>query len=86
MAPDSILSADISNDSKLNVALVYALDGNVDIFLGNGDATFQNQIVYSLGESPLVVTASAFKDHTKLDLEVIGNDGSNVEIFFNSCS
>jgi hypothetical protein len=54
------------------------------MLLGDEDETFQNQIVYSLGERPLVVTAGAFKDHTKLDLVVISNDGSNIRIFFST--
>jgi Bacterial Ig-like domain (group 3)/FG-GAP-like repeat/FG-GAP repeat len=46
-----VLTADLNNDKKLDVALSCA-DGNVTILFGNGDGTFQQPTVYATSGTP----------------------------------
>src|ERR1700684_3853763 len=59
--------ADFNHDGKLDVV---AVEKEVQIFLGNGDGTFQPPINYAVGENPNSVTVADFNGDGKLDLAV----------------
>lgn len=51
------------------VTNTYAND--ISVFLGNGDGTFQNQMIYSTGGIPGSITADDFNNDSKLDLATV---------------
>ncbi len=84
--PQCVLSADLNNDTKQDLAVTDFFDNSVSVLLGNGDGTFQKQIIYTVGRNPNSMTIGTFKDPTKIDLAVANYADNNVRIVFNSCS
>jgi hypothetical protein len=83
--PQWILSADLNNDNKLDLATANYVDNDVSLLLGNGDGTFQNQLGYSVGFGPSSMAVGAFRNKNALDLAVTNFLDNNVAILLNSC-
>src|ERR1700680_4990431 len=62
-----IAVGDFNHDGKLDVVAVVK---DVQIFLGNGDGTFQAPINYVVGTNPTSVAVADFNGDGKLDLAV----------------
>jgi|HubBroStandDraft_6_1064221.scaffolds.fasta_scaffold01084_6 hypothetical protein len=60
-----IAVADFNHDGKLDVV---AVEKEVQIFLGNGDGTFQSPINYAVGVNPNSVAVADFNGDGKLDI------------------
>jgi dienelactone hydrolase len=77
--PQTVAVADFNGDGKLDLAVSdYGPPGTlstVSILLGNGDGTFQPQVAYPAGESPIGVLVGDFNRDGKLDLAVVDNSG-----------
>jgi hypothetical protein len=65
---NGMLSADFNGDGKLDLAVANGI--TVSILLGNGDGTFQPQVVYQVGVTPVGIVAADFNGDGKLDLAV----------------
>lgn len=52
-----ILSTNLNNDSKVDLTIVNFYDDSVSVLLDNGDGTFQNQLIYTIGFNPLSMIA-----------------------------
>ena len=76
---ESFAVADFNHDGKLDLAVV---GGELQIFLGNGDGTFQKPINYRVGKSPGSVAVADFNGDGKLDLAVANYLSSTVSILF----
>lgn len=77
--PGSVTVADFNKDGKMDVAvanqctpnmLCDASAGSVDVFLGNGNGTFQNAADVGDGENPVWITNADFNKDGNLDLAV----------------
>lgn len=77
--PSSFAVADFNHDGKLDVA---AVGEELQIFLGNGDGTFQAPINYTVGTSPGSVAVADFNGDGKLDLAVANYLSSSLSILF----
>ncbi len=77
--PASFAVADFNHDGKLDIAVV---GEELQIFLGNGDGTFQSPISYTVGTSPGSVAVADFNGDGKLDLAVANYISSTVTILF----
>jgi hypothetical protein len=75
-APQGMLSADFNGDGKLDLAVANVGSNTVSILLGNGDGTFQPQVVYQVGALPSGIVAADLNGDGKLDL-VVANSSSN---------
>jgi len=71
---------DFNKDGKLDVASVNMSANTVSVFLGNGDATFQPHVDYSVGTQPWYIVTGDFNDDGNLDLAVANKGGNNVSI------
>jgi hypothetical protein len=77
--PASFAVADFNHDGKLDIVVV---GEELQIFLGNGDGTFQPPINYTVGTSPASVAVADFNGDGKLDLAVANYISSTVSILF----
>jgi hypothetical protein len=71
--PEDVFVADLNHDGKLDV-IVSDYDQNINVFLGNGDGTFQPVVGYTTGEYPRAVAIADVNGDGKLDL-IVGNVG-----------
>jgi hypothetical protein len=81
--PWSIAVGDFNSDVRLDLAVVNAGTGNVDILLGNGDGTFAEQTTLSIGAYSLLVSiavADLNGDH-QLDIAIVEQLHHNVGVF-----
>ncbi len=79
-SPRAITYGDFNGDGKLDLAIANYLDDTVSILLGNGDGTFQNQVIYAVGSGPHAIIAGDFNEDGKLDLAVANNGAGTVSI------
>jgi hypothetical protein len=77
--PAAFAVADFNHDGKLDIA---AVGQELQIFLGNGDGTFQLPINYTVGTSPGSVAVADFNGDGKLDVAVANYLSSNVSVLF----
>jgi hypothetical protein len=75
----SLAVADFDGDGKLDLAVV---GSELQIFLGNGDGTFQAPINYTVGRDPGAVVVADFNGDGKLDLAVVNVISSSVSVLF----
>jgi uncharacterized protein YfaP (DUF2135 family) len=66
--PTSVVTADLNNDGKLDLAVANAQSNTVSILLGNGDGTFQPQVSYATGTAPYSIAVGDFNGDGKPDV------------------
>jgi hypothetical protein len=91
--PSAALLADLDGTGILDLVVANAGDHTVEVFLGNGDGTFQNPEVYSLDTAnpptTVIPTALAVGDLTgtgKLDIVTANSNKNTVSILLNDGS
>jgi len=75
----AVAVGDFNHDGKLDVA---AVAKELQIFLGNGDGTFQAPINYAVGDDPYSVVTADFNGDGKLDLAVANDLSGTVSVLF----
>jgi hypothetical protein len=75
----ALVAADINGDGKLDLAVPDYAGGAIDILLGNGDGTFQPQIVAPTAPLPLSIAIADLNRDGKLDLAV-GTGAANPNV------
>ena len=69
-------AGDFNRDGIPDLAVVNSNSNNVSVLLGNGDGTFQPQVLYAVGATPSAIAAGDFNGDGLLDLAVV-NSGAN---------
>ncbi len=77
--PASVAVGDFNKDGHMDVAVANdgtatTPDNTVSVLVGNGDGTFQSQVLYPVGNNPLAITAADVNGDGNLDL-IVSNSG-----------
>jgi len=80
--PHAVLGGDFDEDGRIDLAtthwMPYGLRDFVNVHMGNGDGTFQEEVVYDVGQGPRWIVAADFDGDTHLDLAT-ANSGADDE-------
>ena len=63
-----MVAADLLGNGNLDLVVANSVDGTVEVFLGNGDGTFQSPEIYALGATPasLAVATPCFAQQIRV--------------------
>jgi hypothetical protein len=84
--PVSVAVADFNGDGALDLAVANigtlspGLPGNVSIFLGNGDGSFQTAQIFSTGQNPASIVVGSFNRDGIPDLVVTNSRSDSVSV------
>jgi hypothetical protein len=83
--PSDALVADLDGTGILDLVVANAADHSVDVFIGNGDGTFQKPVAYSLGAaSPTALAVADLTGNGKLDIISANSNTSTVSVLGNN--
>ncbi len=78
--PGAVAAADLDGDRHLDLVVANALDDSVQVFLGNGDGTFQAPLAYSLGAASPTALAVADLGNGHLDIVTANSNTGTVSV------
>jgi hypothetical protein len=81
--PFNVITSDLDGDGNLDLASANVGDSNVSVFLGRGDGTFEDQVLYDASFA-ISLAAGDFNGDGAQDLAVLGSDnthGGNGRLF-----
>ncbi|CAF3251064.1 unnamed protein product [Rotaria sp. Silwood2] len=81
--PVAIALDDFNNDARLDIAVANSGTNNIGVFLGYGDGSFSNQMIYATGDSsaPRALAVGDFNNDSRLDIAVANYGTNNVGVF-----
>jgi hypothetical protein len=83
-APVDVVAADLLGNGKLDLVVANSVDGTVEVFLGNGDGTFQSPEIYALGATPASVAVASLRGNGKLDIVTANPNNNTVSVLLNN--
>jgi VCBS repeat protein/FG-GAP repeat protein len=76
----SVLAGDFDGDGRLDLAVANYSAGNVMLFRGNGDGTFQAPLTFAVGSNPAYIALGDFNGDGRMDLAVPNSASNTVSI------
>jgi hypothetical protein len=76
----AIVAGDFNGDGRTDLAVANSGSNTVSVLLGNGDGTFQNQVVYAVGSHPVALVAGDFNGDGLTDLAVANQLDNTVSV------
>jgi len=82
--PTSVSIADINNDTYLDIIVTNEISNNMGVFLGYGNGSFAEQMVFSTGDNsaPYSATIGDFNKDNYSDVAVTNFHSNNIVVFF----
>src|SRR5207249_4961597 len=81
--PDTIAAGDLNGDGKTDLVVAEGTsvqpNNFIQVFLGNGDGTFQTPLAYTVGESPDSIAIVDLNGDGRVDL-AIANESNDVSV------
>lgn len=84
--PYGVVIADLNGDGKQDVAFTNFKSATLEVYLGNGDGSFQSPSIYSTNETPTGIVTADFNRDGKLDIAVGNAYANNISIFLGNGS
>ena len=83
-SPNYLGVGDFNNDNKTDIAVTNFGSNSVGIFLGYGDGSFADMMIYSLGNeaTPAGIVISDLNNDSRLDIVVANSGSNNIGILF----
>ncbi|CAF0906720.1 unnamed protein product [Adineta steineri] len=84
--PYAIVSGDINNDTRLDIAVVNYDYNYVDIVLTYRNYSFSDQITYptiDVDSQPISIAVADFNNDNRPDFVVVNNNADNINVFLN---
>ena len=78
--PSAALAADLDGNGTLDLVVANATDNSVQVFLGNGDGTFNGPFTYSLGATSPTALAVADLGNGHLDIVTANANNNTVSV------
>ncbi len=79
----SLVAADVNNDGKLDLVAIGNSGDVVNVYLGNGNGTFQQPITFTASAQPMSLAVGNFSGGSYNDIAV-GDAVGSVEVFHNT--
>ena len=85
--PLSVAVADFNKDNILDIAVDNYNGGNLGIYYGDRNGTFDDQKIYGTGykSNPLTITVGDFNNDNWLDIAVVIQSTSSIEVLLKKC-
>ncbi len=80
--PSDLELGDVNGDSFLDIVTTNAQDGTVSVLLGNGDGTFEEQLIFAVGTSPAAVTLADVDGNRLLDILTANKADDTVSVLY----
>ena len=81
--PRGVITADVNNDSKLDIIVTDFNGNDTYVYLNLGNGTFSSLTVYTTGTNPLHLAASDVNNDGSIDLVVANYGSHNISVFLN---
>jgi hypothetical protein len=78
--PSAVAVADLNGDGNLDLVVANAIDNDVQVFLGNGDGSFQSPVSYSLGTASPTALVVADLGNGDLDIVTANSNTNTVSV------
>ncbi len=83
--PSAAVLGDLDGTGTLDLIVANATDNDVEVFMGNGDGTFQSPAIYSLGAgSPVGLALADLTGDGKLDIITVNANNNTASILLNN--
>jgi hypothetical protein len=79
-SPQSVATADLNGDNKLDLAVPTMFTNSVSVLKGNGDGSFQPYVTYATGKMPSAVAIGDVSNDKKKDLVVSNSTANTISV------
>jgi len=84
-SPSGLIAGDFNKDGKLDLAVANCScfspgPSTVSVLRGKGNGTFQNEVEFAAGESPIAIVTGDFNGDGNLDLAAVNYYGNNLSV------
>ena len=82
--PSFIITDDFNRNQILDLAVVNSGGHSFSFYKGNGDGTFNEQLVYKTGRGPICLAAEDYNKDGYKDIAVLNYEDQTIQIFLNT--